>query len=33
VLDIDSPKFERFDEIDKLGLQEFAKILEAQLFK
>ena len=28
VLDIDSPVFERFDEEDQMGLEEFAQILE-----
>ena len=28
VLDIDSPVFERFDEEDQMGLEEFVKILE-----
>lgn len=31
VLDIDSPKFSRFDEQDKLGLEQFSKILQANL--
>ena len=31
VLDIDSPSIGRFDEADKAGLEEFAKILEKQL--
>ena len=31
VLDIDSPLFNRFDENDKAGLEEFARILEKSL--
>ena len=31
VLDIDSPSIGRFSEADKLGLEEFAKILETQI--
>ena len=31
VLDIDSPLFSRFDENDKAGLEEFARILEKSL--
>ena len=31
VLDIDSPLFDRFDENDKAGLEEFARILEKSL--
>jgi len=31
VLDIDSPEFGRFDDNDKAGLEEFVKILEAEL--
>lgn len=31
VLDIDSPSIGRFDQADKAGLEEFAKILEKQL--
>lgn len=31
VLDIDSPLFSRFDENDKVGLEEFARILESVL--
>lgn len=31
VLDIDSPSFERFDEKDKAGLEELAKIIEKVL--
>ena len=31
VLDIDSPSIGRFDEADRAGLEEFAKILEQQL--
>ena len=31
VLDIDSPSIDRFDQADKAGLEEFAKILEKQL--
>lgn len=31
VLDIDSPIFDRFDEKDKAGLEEFARILEGVL--
>ena len=31
VLDIDSPLFNRFDENDKAGLEEFARILEESL--
>ena len=31
VLDIDSPIIGRFSEADKLGLEEFAKILETQI--
>lgn len=33
VLDIDSPVFSRFDEYDKAGLEEFAKIIEEEVFK
>lgn len=33
VLDIDSPKLCRFDENDKIGLEEFVKTLENELFK
>ena len=33
VLDIDSPIFERFDESDRVGLEELVKILEKELFK
>ena len=32
VLDIDSPKFSRFDEEDKEGLEKFAKIIEKEVF-
>ena len=32
VLDIDSPVFSRFDEYDKAGLEEFAKIIEKEIF-
>lgn len=32
VLDIDSPVFSRFDEYDKAGLEEFAKIIENEVF-
>lgn len=32
VLDIDSPKFSRFDENDKSGLEKFAKIIEELIF-
>lgn len=32
VLDIDSPTVGRFTEFDKLGLEEFAKILEKEIF-
>ena len=32
VLDIDSPLFSRFDESDKAGLEEFAKIIEDEVF-
>lgn len=32
VLDIDSPVFSRFDENDKIGLEEFARIIEAEAF-
>lgn len=30
VLDLDSPSFGRFDEADKLGLQEFVRVLERE---
>ena len=33
VLDIDSPIFDRFDDNDRAGLEEFAKILTAELIK
>lgn len=32
VLDIDSPSLSRFDENDRLGLEEFVRILENELF-
>ncbi len=32
VLDIDSPKLSRFDEEDKAGLEEFARIVEEEIF-
>ena len=32
VLDIDSPIFLRFDEQDKIGLEEFARIIEEEVF-
>ena len=32
VLDIDSPKYSRFDEDDRVGLEEFAKIIEKEVF-
>lgn len=32
VLDIDSPVLSRFDEEDKVGLEEFAKIIEDEVF-
>ena len=32
VLDIDSPKFSRFNEEDKAGLEEFVRILEREVF-
>ena len=32
VLDIDSPRLSRFDEIDCQGLEEFAKIIEREVF-
>ena len=32
VLDIDSPIFGRFTEADRIGLEEFARILEARLW-
>ena len=32
VLDIDSPVLSRFDENDRLGLEEFAKIIEEEIF-
>lgn len=32
VLDIDSPKFSRFTEEDKAGLEEFVRILEREVF-
>ena len=32
VLDIDSPKFARFDEDDRIGLEKFAKIIEKEVF-
>lgn len=32
VLDIDSPLFSRFDEDDRVGLEEFAKIIEDEVF-
>jgi L-methionine (R)-S-oxide reductase len=31
VLDLDSPKFDRFDEIDREGLERLARILESRL--
>ena len=31
VLDIDSPKFNRFDQHDRLGLEETVQILESML--
>lgn len=33
VLDIDSPVFDRFDDNDKVGLEEFASILSSELQK
>ena len=33
VLDIDSPIFSRFDEEDRSGLEEFARIIEKEIFK
>lgn len=33
VLDIDSPMFDRFDDNDKVGLEEFASILSSELQK
>ncbi len=33
VLDIDSPVFSRFDGEDKVGLEEFAKIIEDEVFR
>ena len=33
VLDIDSPIFDRFDDNDKVGLEEFATILSAELVR
>lgn len=33
VLDIDSPVLSRFDEEDKAGLEEFAKIIEDEVFR
>jgi GAF domain-containing protein len=33
VLDIDSPIFSRFDENDKAGLDEFARIIESEVLK
>ena len=32
VLDIDSPLFSRFDESDRVGFEEFAKIIEKEIF-
>ena len=32
VLDIDSPVFSRFDEEDRSGLEEFARIIEKEIF-
>lgn len=32
VLDIDSPEFDRFDEEDKAGLEEFVRVLERTVF-
>jgi len=32
VLDIDSPSLNRFDEVDKAGLEQFVKVLEGTVF-
>jgi L-methionine (R)-S-oxide reductase len=33
VLDVDSPKFSRFDEHDQVGLEEFAAVLTKEVFR